>query len=128
MKRSLITVVLLTLACGVQEVEDEQQPVRGTEVPADADLSIEKLALGCKRVCPQCIRAPCPCQLECPPAECRLDSDCRLSANYCGGCACDALTQSEAAAVCRDPVQCLRNPCGDYRPACVSGQCTKVHR
>ena len=67
-----------------------------------------------------------------PQGSCRVDSDCHLEANYCGGCQCDAIgnQQGRAAAqapiVCSQRVACLVDPCKDSVAACVSGTCRVV--
>jgi hypothetical protein len=94
-----------------------------------------------------CVRAPCPPQPTCVPdvnpcaaalcpvntrcvardgravceplaGACARDSDCRLSDNYCGGCACDALGPGERPATCSNPVQCFRQPCAGQVARC----------
>ncbi len=59
-----------------------------------------------------------------PVVACQSDADCRLFSNYCGGCACTPLTQSEAEPECpSDPVQCLLDPCQGKTAACTNGLC-----
>jgi hypothetical protein len=59
------------------------------------------------------------------PAECTTDADCRLEANYCGGCSCLALATGESGPSCSDPVQCFAEPCSvsGNVASCVNGQC-----
>jgi hypothetical protein len=49
---------------------------------------------------------------------CATDADCRLSDNYCGGCACDALGPGQSPATCSSPVMCLRQPCAGMTARC----------
>jgi hypothetical protein len=56
--------------------------------------------------------------------ECRQDSDCRLQADYCGGCNCLALAPGESAPKCSgDEVACFVWPCHDQSAHCVAGSC-----
>lgn len=67
---------------------------------------------------------PTPAPTATPVMACQSDADCRLFSNYCGGCACTPLTQSEAEPKCpSDPVQCLLDPCQGKTAACTNGLC-----
>lgn len=60
----------------------------------------------------------------CTPNECDVDSDCRLEADYCGGCHCAALGEGETLPACKgDEVACFVSPCLHKTPQCVAGQC-----
>jgi hypothetical protein len=54
---------------------------------------------------------------------CTSNQDCRLEANYCGGCHCMALRTDESGLRCKDPVACLRNPCDGSKAVCKLGKC-----
>jgi hypothetical protein len=59
------------------------------------------------------------------PAACLTDDDCRVESDYCGGCACRALTKGETVPACTGTtVQCLVDPCRAKRAACLVGTCT----
>jgi len=59
-----------------------------------------------------------------PPVECKSDTDCRTFSDYCTGCDCRALANSEPDPVCPGPgVQCFVDPCFNQSAACVAGQC-----
>ena len=61
----------------------------------------------------------------CAPSECETDADCRLEADYCGGCNCTALAQGESVPACKgDTVACFVWPCMGQVAKCVSGACT----
>jgi hypothetical protein len=57
-------------------------------------------------------------------ALCTVDADCHLEDNYCGGCACAALTAGQHGPSCANPVQCFRQPCGGLTARCDAGHCT----
>jgi hypothetical protein len=60
-----------------------------------------------------------------PTASCKVDSDCRLTADYCTGCECRAYGANQAPKACTGPtVQCLVDPCMQKTAVCVNGQCT----
>jgi hypothetical protein len=60
----------------------------------------------------------------CRPNECDDDSDCRLEADYCGGCNCTALAADEKLPVCKgEPVACFVSPCLHKSAECLAGQC-----
>lgn len=60
-------------------------------------------------------------------SSCRTDADCRLFDDYCSGCDCRALLQSEPDPRCSGRgVTCLRQPCADRSAACDQGRCTVV--
>jgi hypothetical protein len=99
------------------------------ECVADADAGVEEPVLSCASVlciigsvCEETPSGP-----RCVPtnAECSSDEECRLEDNYCGGCNCLALDDSESGPTCRDPVQCFAAPCAVQTgvAACVDGQC-----
>jgi len=55
---------------------------------------------------------------------CETDADCRTFSNYCGGCACDALLESEAEPKCASrPVNCIVDPCRGRVARCLEGAC-----
>jgi hypothetical protein len=61
-----------------------------------------------------------------PPSgnACITDDDCRAVPDYCsGGCDCKALSSFQPDPSCKEPVECLRNPCGDQKALCKSGKC-----
>ncbi len=58
------------------------------------------------------------------PAGCKIDSDCRLFADYCTGCDCRALGKGEADPTCSGPgVRCVADPCRSLVARCVEGRC-----
>lgn len=60
----------------------------------------------------------------CSPSECATDADCRLEADYCGGCNCRALAEDESVPECKgDTVACFVSPCLGQVAKCVSGSC-----
>ncbi|MBK7861403.1 MAG: hypothetical protein IPJ65_22870 [Archangiaceae bacterium] len=119
MKRLSLSFFLAVAAagCGIQETETQTD---------DVQLSESDLVRGCVKQCPQCIRAPCPCTIQCPPQapECKSDLDCRLSANC--SCGCVALGPTEKPLFCNKPVACFAAPCMNKTAACVKGQCEVV--
>ena len=80
-----------------------------------------------------CELVPCKdgfsCRVEsgkavCAKAECKADADCRLEADYCGGCNCRALAEGEQVPVCKgDVVACFVWPCSGKVARCESGSC-----
>ena len=58
-----------------------------------------------------------------PDTQCSTDADCRLVDDYCGGCACDALTLWQSDPSCVSTVRCFREPCGGLTAHCVAGAC-----
>lgn len=58
--------------------------------------------------------------------QCKRDEDCRLVANYCGGCNCLALGpgQSEPKTCDEGEVACLVFPCFGLEAVCEAGRCT----
>ncbi|HKQ71686.1 MAG TPA: hypothetical protein VJT73_20220 [Polyangiaceae bacterium] len=73
-----------------------------------------------------CIQAPCLPQPVClkDGASCKVDKDCRLVDNYCGGCTCDALGATQTPPACnKGIVQCLRAPCQGKTAHCSFGSC-----
>jgi hypothetical protein len=63
------------------------------------------------------------------PSACKADSDCRTFSDYCTGCDCRALAQSQPDPVCPGPgVQCLVDPCDGQTAVCRSGQCALATR
>lgn len=62
-----------------------------------------------------------------PPGSwgpCRVDEDCRAVADYCsGGCKCRALSRCLQDPVCKNPVQCLVDPCRGEEAVCAGGRC-----
>lgn len=63
---------------------------------------------------------------EASASVCAKDSDCRLHANYCGACSCEVLKVGDTAPTCKNPVQCLVNPCDGKRVSCTSGACVMI--
>jgi hypothetical protein len=67
--------------------------------------------------------------LACTPGpgsggSCKADDDCRLYDDYCAGCLCRALAQSDPKPTCSGPgVQCLRQPCAGQTAVCDRGKC-----
>jgi hypothetical protein len=63
----------------------------------------------------ECVRAPCepvPTCVADAAGACRVDADCRATADYCGGCNCRALTASERVPVCTgSTTMCFADPC-----------------
>lgn len=86
---------------------------------------------GCHADCPPCPKGQvCPtiaCQIVCAPGHCAANSDCRLEANYCRGCNCEALTRSQTGTTCPpdDIVYCFADPCLNKVAACdqATGRC-----
>lgn len=68
------------------------------------------------------------CEAEGPAGACKTDADCRLEANYCGGCGCEALGPGQSGVACSDPVQCFRYPCEGLSAVCVSGGCRAIQQ
>ncbi len=70
-----------------------------------------------------------PTQCKCVPdstgGTCTTAADCHLTANYCGGCNCLALTTGQKVPECAngDIVSCFADPCLSKTAACVSGHC-----
>jgi hypothetical protein len=67
-----------------------------------------------------------PTACKCVPegGACTTVSDCHLTADYCGGCNCLALSKGESAPACTGTtVQCLIDPCQTKSLACVAGHC-----
>ncbi len=66
-------------------------------------------------------------QIACEPTgspECASDADCRLEADYCTGCDCLALSNSESVPACDGPgVRCFADPCMSSAAVCVDGSC-----
>src|SRR4051812_44753792 len=57
-------------------------------------------------------------------ALCAKDGECRLFSDYCGGCACRALSAGEAEPTCKGTiVQCLVDPCQGKQATCSGGAC-----
>lgn len=56
---------------------------------------------------------------------CATDADCRVYDDYCTGCDCRALSQTEADPLCDGPgVRCFAQPCLNKIAVCVAGTCT----
>lgn len=84
---------------------------------------------GPDRPCPAvCVGTCVPRKTDPPPpeAQCKVDSDCQLHSNYCGGCDCRVFPKALSIAQCpaSDLVQCLVNPCDGVGAACIAGKCT----
>ncbi len=60
---------------------------------------------------------------DCSAGKCTKDSDCELSDNYCGGCACEALDPGEQPTTCSNPVNCFAQPCLNKVARCQSNKC-----
>jgi hypothetical protein len=77
-----------------------------------------------------CVTTPCNPIAECKPdvvvGACNSDSDCKLSDNYCGGCACDALGPGQTPTTCSNPVNCFVQPCMNKVAKCdlATHKCT----
>lgn len=57
-------------------------------------------------------------------ASCRVDADCRTSADYCGGCRCAAVPVRAPDPRCRQrPANCVADPCRGQVAGCVEGAC-----
>ncbi len=57
-------------------------------------------------------------------AQCVTDADCRLLSDYCDGCACRALTKTDADPVCKGKVvPCFADPCQRKVAVCQTGTC-----
>lgn len=55
---------------------------------------------------------------------CLSDSDCRVVDDYCTGCDCRALSDSQELPVCSGPgVRCFAQPCAGKTAACVNHAC-----
>lgn len=112
--------------------------VQGASAPTNgADALSVKQDSASEGSCP---RVPCPagracveadggarCVLAAPDAAavaCQVDSDCRLFADYCGGCACRALGHGEQHPVCKGAVvACFADPCRNLESHCEAGRC-----
>ena len=98
-------------------------------VPNDPCMTV-KCAAGthCESHQVECITAPCPPIAGCYPdaAQCKMDSDCKVVDNYCGGCSCDALPAIKLPTTCSNPVMCFVQPCLNRTAACDNGVCV-VH-
>lgn len=81
---------------------------------------------GCKRgeVCPAVCYGTCKARPVPPPAQCRVDADCRAFSFMCTGCDCLALGPNDREPVCQGPgVQCLVDPCFNKTAHCDAGRC-----
>jgi hypothetical protein len=68
--------------------------------------------------------SPSTCACVADVATCKVEKDCRLFDDYCGGCACDALPTTAADPVCSGTkVQCVRQPCQGRVAECIGGTC-----
>jgi hypothetical protein len=58
--------------------------------------------------------------------ECQIDSDCRLAANYCDGCSCEAVPTVQVQLQNKgcQPVACLIDPCRGLGARCEAGHCS----
>lgn len=55
---------------------------------------------------------------------CKADADCRLFANYCDGCGCQALSSSNPDPFCSGTtVACFAYPCMNKTAVCQGGTC-----
>jgi hypothetical protein len=106
----------------------------GTCVPAPSGpaCGAARCATGsicCNDSCGICtaLNEGCTKQLCVPPAgggACTRDADCRVEADYCGGCDCRALGPTQSLPACPGPgVRCLVDPCGGKAALCVNGYC-----
>ncbi len=69
----------------------------------------------------------CSCVPGSAPAAgaCSTDADCRTFADYCTGCDCRALSNSDPDPTCSGPgVRCFADPCMNYASVCVNGTCS----
>lgn len=102
----------------------------GDEPESEAAPKVTEASLVARNPCD---RVRCPegtsCRVEsgkpiCAPNECKTDADCRLEADYCGGCNCRALAEGEKVPVCKgDVVACFVWPCMGKVARCESGSC-----
>jgi hypothetical protein len=76
-------------------------------------------------ICPAVCFGTCePKDAPLPAGACKADSDCKLAADYCGGCNCRAVGGGAGAApACMNPVQCFADPCTNQRAVCEAGRC-----
>ena len=72
------------------------------------------------------------CTTQCVPVPkgyCQVDADCRLVADYCGGCNCRILGPGESLPKCDHPVACFVDPCLQAEPpVCQDGRCVGAER
>src|SRR3954470_19783429 len=62
-------------------------------------------------------------------SNCASAKDCRLFDNYCGSCACDALSAKAPDPKCdKANVACLVQPCGNKMAVCSNGKCAVRQR
>ncbi|MBI3784214.1 MAG: hypothetical protein HY270_12530 [Deltaproteobacteria bacterium] len=58
------------------------------------------------------------------PGACAADDDCRLFSDYCTGCDCRALANSDPDPLCDGPgVRCFADPCQNQTARCSAGYC-----
>ena len=82
---------------------------------------------GCKPgdICPQVCYGICVDEAAAQAAvACKFDNDCRTYSNYCGSCACDAMSAEAPEPKCADkPVSCVVDPCHNKVAVCLDGVC-----
>lgn len=101
-------------------------------VPNPGPCAAVRCAAGyhCEEVQIVCVTTPCNPIAECKPdvvtGACNTDADCKLSDNYCGGCACDALGPGQTPTTCSNPVNCFVQPCMNKVAKCdlATHKCT----
>jgi hypothetical protein len=87
--------------------------------PADAGVCVQNVA---------CVRgtswSPTACKCVPESGTCNTAADCHLTADYCDGCNCLALSQGQTAPACSgQTVACLVDPCQLKNVACVNNRC-----
>jgi hypothetical protein len=78
---------------------------------------------GCKpgSICPAVCYGTCQPR---PTGQCSSDADCRTFSDYCEGCNCRALAQTDPDPKCSGTlVQCFVDPCLDREAFCNYGRC-----
>lgn len=57
-------------------------------------------------------------------SRCEADGACRVRANYCGGCRCEAVLTGAPVTPCTGPTAaCLADPCAKQKAICQQGTC-----
>lgn len=101
--------------------------------PANKICPMIACYLDCPQQCVQtalCIQGyiwspqKCSCVPEKVAAKCQSNADCTLSADYCGGCFCDALGPKDKPVSCLSTVKCFADPCLNHTAVCLSGKCS----
>jgi hypothetical protein len=118
--------VMVASGCAAEGLEDEESSAPSEQVQAlvrppshGCDLVRCRAGYHCEELKYRAV-----CVLDKPAGSCDTDDDCRLSANYCGGCNCLALGPGEQEPVCKgEQVACFVNPCLGIEPFCDAGKC-----